>query len=194
MIVAGETREEMSCMRALRWAAVLLVVFATALPAQGSTLVYVVRHAEKAAEPASDPPLTAVGQARAVALSEVLSNAGVTSIISTPLQRTMRTAAPLAAKLGLTPELVATGGDVAVHAGEVANAVRRHAGEAVLVVGHSNTVMAIAAALGAPRLPDLCDSDYDQLLVIELVPSGPPRMVRSRYGAPAADPSCAQIK
>jgi hypothetical protein len=53
--------------------------------------------------------------------------------------------------------------------------------------------MQIAAALGAPAMPDLCDGDYDQILTLELQPSGPPRMTRARFGAPAADPKCGKM-
>jgi hypothetical protein len=60
----------------------------TGLPA----LVLLVRHAEKAAEPADDPPLTAAGAERAQALATALQDAGVTAIITTPLRRTRETA------------------------------------------------------------------------------------------------------
>lgn len=66
----------------------------------------------------------------------------------------------------------------------VAAAVRRvPKGDAVLVVGHSNTVPRIVAALGGPKLPDLCDASYSTIFVLELE-SSPPRLVRAHYGAP----------
>jgi len=60
----------------------------TGLPAP----VLLVRHAEKAAEPADDPPLTAAGAERAQALATALQDAGVTAIITTQLRRTRETA------------------------------------------------------------------------------------------------------
>lgn len=161
-------------------------VLAPPAAAQSPTLVFIVRHAEKAAEPAADPPLTTAGAARAAALADLLANANIGAVISTPYVRTTTTAQPTAGKFGVPVETVAISGGVAAHAQAVAQAVRAHAGKSVLVVGHSNTITAIAAALGAPRLPDLCDSDYDQLLIVELAATGAPRFVRARFGAPSA--------
>jgi broad specificity phosphatase PhoE len=78
----------------------LLLVFHGLAPgaqAQGApTVVVVVRHAEKAATPANDPPLTEAGVARAKALAVVLADADVQAVISTPLVRTRETARPTA--------------------------------------------------------------------------------------------------
>jgi broad specificity phosphatase PhoE len=178
--------------------AVAGVAFATltaaAAAAQSPTLVFLVRHAEKAAAPASDPPLTPAGEDRARALSETLAYASIGAIISTPYARTRSTVAPIAGQRGLTVETVAVAGGVAAHAQAVAAAVRRHSGKAVLVVGHSNTITAIAAALGAPRLPDLCDEHYDQLFVLELPPTGEVRFARTHYGAPSPRGACAPMQ
>jgi hypothetical protein len=61
------------------------------------------------------------------------------------------------------------------------------AGGTVLVVGHSNTIPAIVGALGAPQPKELCDSEYDQVFTVVLGDTGPPRLIRSRYGAPSAE-------
>ena len=154
------------------------------------TVVLLVRHAEKAAQPAQDPPLTEAGAARAQALVAVARDAGVTAIITTQYERTRKTAEPTALALRVTPEVV-DAGPVAQHAKAVADQVLKHAGGTVLVVGHSNTIPAIVGALGAPQPRDLCDSEYDQLFVVVIGDTGPPRLIRSRYGAPSADdPSC----
>jgi broad specificity phosphatase PhoE len=163
---------------------------AAATRAAGTTLVLLVRHAEKAAAPADDPPLTEVGTTRARALQAALADAGVQAVIATPRRRTSDTAKPLADALGLTPEIVGLTGN---HVQAVADAVRRHAGQVVLVVGHSNTIPAIIGALGGPRLPDLCDPEHANLFVLSIPPDGPPRLVRGLYGPadPAGAASCA---
>ena len=166
------------------------------LAAQASpTVVIVVRHAEKAVAPANDPPLTEAGVARARALVDVLAAADVQAVISTPLVRTRETARPTAEAHGLTVETVALGPTVAEHAKAVADAVRKHAGHTVLVVGHSNTVTSIIAALGGPRLPDLCDAQYSMLYTVVL-DGARARLVQGAYGAPSTDPSgtCAAMK
>ena len=167
-----------------------LLALGLALPlssagAQPSTVI-LVRHAERATEPANDPILTEAGTQRAQALKEVLRGAGVTSVITTHLQRTQLTAKPLAETNGLSFIVVRAGGSG--HVDSVAAAVnRRPAGDVVLVVGHSNTIPAIVGALGGPKLPDLCDMQYSMLYVLEFPsPGARPRFIEARYGAPDA--------
>jgi len=173
---------------------------ASAAAAPAPLTVYVVRHAEKAVEPGSDPALSAEGQARATALGAALRDAGVTAVVVTQFKRTGTTAGILAQAAKLTPQVVAATADARAHAAEVAAAVRRQpAGSVVLVVGHSNTVPSIIAALGGPRMPDLCDAEYDNLFVLTVPATGATgatRLTRSRYGAPAgADvPACAAMR
>jgi broad specificity phosphatase PhoE len=189
--------------RRLALAATLAIVSAAAgrpLHAQAAAeplTVYVVRHAEKAAEPGSDPALSTEGQARARALADSLRNAGVDAVIVTQFKRTANTAAGVVEATKLVPQVVPATADVKTHVEAVAAAVRKQpAGSTVLVVGHSNTVPAIIAALGGERLPDLCDAEYDNLFVVTVPAAGPSRLARSRYGAPAgADgPACAAMK
>ncbi len=162
---------------------VLCLLPLLASPAWGQpTQVLLIRHAERAAEPAGDPALTDAGRQRAQALAEALRDAGVTAIITTEFRRSAETAAALAQQLKLRPEVVAArGGDTASHVAAVAAAVRSQRG-VVLVVGHSNTVPAIAAALGAPRLPDLCESSFSHLWVLTPQAELAPHLLRLRYG------------
>jgi broad specificity phosphatase PhoE len=170
-------------MRFLRLAAASILLAApAALHAQATTVV-LVRHAEKAPAPASDPLLSEAGQARANALATALADAGVQAVIVTPFQRTRLTAAPLLEKRGLVPQVVAT---TPTHVADVARAVREHKGHVVLVVGHSNTIPAIVGALGGPKLPDLCDAQYAQLFTLVIPEQGTPSLVRSQYGTPDA--------
>jgi broad specificity phosphatase PhoE len=63
--------------------------------AQPATTVILVRHAEKAAEPAEDPPLSAAGETRAQALLDLVREAGISAVITTPFARTRDTARPV---------------------------------------------------------------------------------------------------
>lgn len=148
-----------------------------------ATVVLVVRHAERASG-SGDVPLSAEGEVRARALVELGRSAGVNAIITTQFQRTRQTAAPLASTLGIAPEVVPVRGDVPAHAQAVAEAVRQRAGQTVLVVGHSNTVPLIVAALGGPAHRDLCDSEYDAVYLVVIDDEGPVRAVKSRFGPP----------
>ena len=167
--------------------ALLLAVPFVAQAQGATTVVILVRHAEKGTTPANDPPLTEGGKARAEALMAALADANVQAVITTQFVRTRDTGKPVADAGRLTPEVVAAaaGGG---HAQAVADAVRKHAGQTVLVVGHSNTVPAIIAALGGPKMPDLCDSEYSALFTLVLDGSTA-RLVRGSYGAASPDPA-----
>jgi broad specificity phosphatase PhoE len=167
---------------------------AGAAAAQQATVVVLVRHAERAAAPANDPPLSPEGEARALALAAALAESGVSAIVTTQFERTRGTARPLAQQLNLAPEVVGAGGPAARHAEAVAEFVRGRRGGTILVVGHSNTVPAIIAALGGPRLPDLCEGEYANLFVLVLRDGSPASLVRGRIGNtdPEGAASCRQ--
>lgn len=156
---------------------------ATPAAAQDSTVVVLVRHAEKAPVEGNDPPLSEAGEARARALAETLRGMRFDAVVATERQRTQATARPLATAHGLTPEIVGLG---PAHVDSVAAAVRRHAGHTVLVVGHSNTVPRIVHALGGPRLRDLCEPEFSHLYVMVLKDGAAPRLEQRTYGAPDA--------
>lgn len=154
-----------------------------ATAAQDSTVVVLVRHAEKAAVEGNDPPLSEAGEARARALAQTLGAVHFDAVIATERQRTQATARPLAQARGLTPEIIALAGP---HVENVAAAVRRHtsAGHDVLVVGHSNTVPRIVHALGGPQLRDLCEPEFSHLYVLVLKDGAPLRLEQRTYGTP----------
>ena len=153
-------------------------------PAAAPTVVVLVRHAEKSTEGGDDPALTAIGRERAEALAATLRSAGVDAVIVSERRRTHETAAPLAQARGIVPDTVRLGATVPEHAAAVARRIReRYWGRTVLVVGHSNTVPPIIAALGGPRLPDICDPVHSHLFVMTLRENGEPQLIQSRYGA-----------
>ena len=172
--------------RAVARVAAALALLASAGRAQTTTVI-VVRHAEKNAEPAADPELSTSGAARAQALADMVRSAHVQAVISTQFQRTRQTAAPTAGALGLSTEIVDA--RAPQHARLVADSIlTRHRGQTVLVVGHSNTVPDIVAALGAPRPADICDAGYDNMFVVTVPASGPASVTQLHYGAKASCP------
>jgi broad specificity phosphatase PhoE len=180
---------------ALGLSALLIVGAASLASGQGgkATTVIIVRHAEKAATPPDDPPLTVAGEMRARDLLAAIRDAGVTSIVTTQFARTKGTAAPAAAAFGITPEIVSTASST--HVKDVAAAVRRHVGGTVLVVGHSNTVPEIVAALGAKQPAAICDYQYDNLYVVTIAADGKASVVKANYGARSpVDSACAGMR
>ena len=177
-------------------ATALATVATTGLTAQvkAATTVIVVRHAEKAATPADDPPLSALGEARARDLYDAIKDAGVSAVITTQYVRTKETGQPTVAALSLPTQVVTTTA-AATHARDIAAAVRAHAGHTVLVVGHSNTVPAIIEALGAKRPPPICDAEYDNLYIVTIASDGHAGVIRSKFGARTpVEANCATMK
>ncbi len=172
-------------MKLLSWllAATLLSSAAAAEP----TTLILVRHAEKSSERSEDPALSDAGQRRAQQLAEVLGDAGIRHIVTTQWRRTRDTAAPLAARLGLQAQVLVTRRG-ANHIAELAALLRGLEGT-VLVVGHSNTVPELIAALGGPKLPVMCETRYGHLLVLRPLDAS---LLRLRYGEadPPAEGDC----
>ena len=176
-------------------ALVSLVAFSASIQAQGApagvTTILIVRHAEKASEPAADPPLTAAGAARAELLAQLVADAGVRTVVSTQFVRSRSTATPTADRLGIPAEIL----DARLTPRATADSLlARHRGQTVLLVGHSNTVPAIIEALGAPRPPDICDSGYDNLFVVTIPTQGPAASTHLHFGASAPCAGSATMK
>jgi phosphohistidine phosphatase SixA len=161
--------------------------------------VVVVRHAEKAPAPVNDPVLSEAGIARGVALDSALQRMVVTDVVVSHLQRTRLTAAAFIARTQPQVHVVPIGSaGTAAHVQAVADTVRAiartRAARGILVVGHSNTVTPIVAALGGPTLPDLCDSQYSRLFVVTIRAGGPATVQQRTYGAAdRSDPTCAAM-
>ncbi len=113
---------------------VLLVLLSVTLAAYGQVTVILTRHAEKAATPPKDPPLSEAGKKRAAALASMLADSGVDVIYTTEFQRTQQTAAVLAERVHVKPTVLP-----AKDADALVKAIRARQSGVVVVVGHSNT-------------------------------------------------------
>lgn len=171
---------------------VLLLAFGVAScsrPQQGSTVVLIVRHAEKASD-AEDSPLNDAGTQRAQALAGVAADAGVSAIYTTQFKRSHDTAQPLAARTGVVvtemPVNLQSPGDYGQRLAR--DIIERHRGQTVTVIGHGNTVASIVEGL-MERAVALGDVQYGDLLIVTVPPAGPAGLVRAQYGAGATSNS-----
>ncbi|MGH7577589.1 MAG: histidine phosphatase family protein [Longimicrobiales bacterium] len=165
--------------------------------AADTTLVLIVRHAERVSD-APNSDLSDIGLARADRLAALAAEAGVQAVYATDFCRAAQTAQAAAEVLGLPIRVVATGNASAgldgcspgidarrdrveepTPDGVARRVLREQRGGTVLVVGHSNTVPAIAEALGATVCPTLiqpdergrcwlADDSYDKLFIIRV--------------------------
>ena len=139
--------------------ALALGACATADPAPPPDF-YVMRHLQKVSATDHDSPLSALGRANAERVYALVEANPPAAIYASATRRAMETAAPLAARLGLTPKAYDPRDTPALLA-----RVRAEPGS-VLVVGHSNTVPDIVAGLGGTRPADLGEEDYGDVWVI----------------------------
>lgn len=187
-----------------RSALALSIPFALALPCtlrttgtvqatqlQKPVTVILLRHAETVASTQghAGPELSEDGERRAQLLAKLLAKAGVSQLYSSEYTRTRATLAPLAESLELEVEVVPAKQDER----QVAALKELPPGSVAVVCGHSNTVPALASALGGeakeleqhPRAGAVFPHDaYDRLILLSL-PIGSETGVQTielRYG------------
>lgn len=144
-------------------------VHETPAPAAPPQVFVLVRHAEKAADDPKDPSLSGIGQARAQRLARSLKDVPMTAVYATAYRRTQQTALPTATghALGIVTY------DARRPADDFAGKLRSaHPRGTVLVVGHSNTVPAIASALCGCVVAPMREDEYDRRIEIRIDANG----------------------
>jgi len=141
----------------------------------GPSSVVLVRHAEPQTSGA-DPGLTAAGSQRAELLGFLFQDAGVTAVFTSELRRTQETAQPLAGRISVVPTVL-LGLDTAVHRDRV---LAVPSGVA-LVIGHTNTVPQLIAALGAGTMVQIAANEFDRMFIVSLRGAGGASLLSLRY-------------
>ena len=159
----------MTARRLIIIAAILLYALSTAA---ASPIIFVVRHAEKAAD-GNDPDLSAAGQQRAEGLARILKDAEITAIFTTEFKRTQETAAPTAKELHVSPTVIPADQIFAL-----VEKLRGLKGNG-LVVGHGNTIPDLVKALGIATPVNVPENDYSELFFIIL--GDKPQLLRLHY-------------
>lgn len=150
------------------------------LGAHAQQTVILVRHAELQGTAMAEPrelPLSDEGKARAQKLANLLAEAGVAAIYVTDFQRTNQTGQPLSYKIDRPLTVVPKGDPREL----VARLRKEHAGETVLVVGHTDTLPGLIKALGHPAEIKIDAQDYGNLFIVSPKADGAPAFVRLRY-------------
>lgn len=159
----------------------LCLLISAALFAGCNDYIYVVRHAEKAVSPASDPPLTPAGQQRAVDLANLLKGKNIGFIYSTNTTRTIKTAAPLSDSINKPISFYS--------ADTTALFVKKLTGihSNILVVGHSNTVLELLDSFNlSHNLQHIPDDGFNNLFIIKKTRflKTKTTLTETTYGAP----------
>jgi broad specificity phosphatase PhoE len=148
-----------------------------------TTTIVVIRHAEKQVGAISDAPLSPQGEVRASRLAQMFGDnesfGRVKKIYVTNTRRAQQTVAALAQRLALTPAVV----DAKTDSRELAQRIlRENRGARALVVGHSNTVPEIVAALARiDGVPPMGDEEFDTVYVVTVPTIGKVSVLRLKY-------------
>lgn len=151
---------------------ILSFVFGCAgeVSAQKKTII-LLRHAEKDLSPeqnSSNPDLSAEGKARAERLVATLRKHKVSAIYSSEYKRTQQTAAPLAAKSGVTVESYDPRKLKDMEATLRASKARN-----IVVVGHNNTTPALVNLfVKYDQFKQLPESEYSKIFILKFRKDG----------------------
>jgi phosphohistidine phosphatase SixA len=162
------------------------------LPDEGFkvTTVFLIRHAEKADAPREDPPLDEKGKLRAQELARMLAGSGVKAIYTSQFLRTKQTGEPLAKQLGLTITPLAlqmsqsNPREVSEQSiAEITGKIYERAGDAALVIGHSNTIPEVIRKLGGDVVPKIDEKNFNDIFVVTVYGKGKAKVVQMKYGS-----------
>ena len=164
----------------MKRAALTLLLLTALSPAAPAATIILVRHAERLAGMTPDVLLSPAGEQRARQLATLLKDANIKAIFTTEVRRVQQTAEPTAQQFHLQPVVIPQKDVDAL----VSRLQALPDDETVLVVGHTNTVPAIAGHLGV-TVPALADAEYDRMIVITTRGKAKPSILTLRYGDPA---------
>jgi 2,3-bisphosphoglycerate-dependent phosphoglycerate mutase len=142
--------------------------------------IWIIRHAEKQMDDNknSNPPLSKIGSQRAEDLKELLVRKPIQYLFSTPYLRTQQTLLPLSKERNIPIQDYKTIDNAFI---EKLNSLPDNSN--IVVVGHSNTIIPLAKALGAKILyREFNDDDYDFIFKLK-VRNGKVKTVIHHYGA-----------
>jgi broad specificity phosphatase PhoE len=152
------------------------------------TRLVLIRHADRDIPPVGTPDypgpsLNDKGMARSRKLVHVLSTTGIQAIYTSNYPRAVMTAKPFFNEhTGLPRVQLYPATELKDHI------LAHHAGQTVLVVGHSNTVPDLIGLLGGPSLPVIDDCEFDNLFVLVRYSATSASVTKLKYGEPTSAP------
>lgn len=140
--------------------------------------IYIVRHAEKSADPANDPHLSIQGKLRAEILKFLLKDKNIKAVFSTQTARTIETATPLSNLINIPIQYY--GNDtLPVFLQKVIN-LKKNA----VIVGHSNTIVFMINGLDLPyTVTSIPDNGYENIFIIKTKNGKPLKITETYYNS-----------
>lgn len=145
--------------------------FVTQSPAGTTTTIVLTRHGDRNPD---ESELNDKGRARAVALVTALDGMDITAIYSPDKKRNLDTARPLADKLGIKIDVVAS-----KMKRVLTTILTEHAGETVLWVGNVINLEELYALLQGDGAAPI---SYGDLFIVTVKERGKPVVIKKRYG------------
>jgi broad specificity phosphatase PhoE len=146
----------------------------------GTTVVLLVRPAEKDPGTIADPPISPEGEERAQQLARMFGDhgdgVGLDAIYVSEDRRAQQTAAPLAERLHLTPVIFSGATAPAV----AARLLHEHPGGSILVIAGGAAVPQMLRALSGAELPLRAADEAEALYIVSVPSFGRTRLVRVR--------------
>ena len=141
------------------------------------TRIFLVRHAEKGY--GADPTLTFQGVRRAGLLAKIFKKLPLDAVYATKYKRTQETAQPVAREKGLEVKLYPAD-ELTTFSLRLR---RKHGGQSVLVVGHSDTTPELLNRLVTSGVLERIDErDYSNFYIVAINEQGDKEVLQLKYG------------
>jgi broad specificity phosphatase PhoE len=132
-----------------------------------ATTFYLIRHAEKVDSDGLDPDLSKAGKERVVRYIDYFKTIKLDSIYTTNFKRTSQTANPIALTKGIEP-IIYNPNKI-----DFINFIKKHKGQTVLIVGHSNTTPKFVNKLiGSMKYSQILEGNYANIYKVIITKEG----------------------
>lgn len=151
-----------------------------------ATTIYLVRHAEKAADGTADPKLSEAGKERTISLVYTLQEDTLDAVFSTNTLRTKSTGYPIADYNNLEVRIY----DPRNQHLFLKKVIKQFKGKTILIVGHSNTIPKLLnLLLGKEKYQQFKEYQYNDLFMAETIGLGQSKVHHFKYGKLPEKPS-----
>ena len=170
----------------MRFISLVILLFAGHIPANAQAVnfsnqstIYLVRHAEKLS--GKDPLLTTEGNNRAGDLFRVLKDKKIKRIYVTEYKRTQNTGDSLRIYSGIDTVLYSSDSSCTDLLNKIV--ANNDLNDAILIIGHSNTIPIVIQKLGLTGYPSdyIADNEFDNLFLMKFR-KGNPTLKKLKYG------------